>query len=361
MQFAIHSSKGCIGTSRMYQPGFVVYITLASRFTSIPAPSMNNRMTNEQNPESAKWNVSLAQLTMALVWLFLGAALAELVRNISGAEKVTFSTTELVGFVLSVVLSAASIVLAIAAIWLGKISELSMVRRSDESIRMQNEVYIKTTEALKRIESSTDVTEKRIEDIIAGRAGDISHRIAELTSGRTGLSRDPASLEREIRRIIEGTKAPKPEDEVKRREAMIAHQKRYKAFHGSLLAAFANKADSKAVKLGDGSMDAEGIELFDVVVQAAGKTIAGSAFQARSSFENTAFPQYLLKVSQALASGAVDQVVLAFDRPTEDQPKLAEEVKAILSVYKGEPEKKVTVVCAEEAAIIGIVDQIKFS
>lgn len=317
-------------------------------------------MTNEHSPESVKWSVSLAQLTMAVVWLFLGAALAELVRNIAGAEKITFSTTELVGFVLSIVLSAASIVLAIAAIWLGKISELSMVRRSDESIRMQNEVYIKTTEALKRIESSTDVTEKRIEDIIAGRAGDISHKIAELTSERTGLSRDPAILEKEIRRIIEGSNTTKPEDEIKRHERVIARQRRYKSFHGAVLAAFANKSDSKAVKLGDGSMEAEGQELFDAVIQSGGKTIAGSAFQAQT-LEGNSFKHYLTRVSQALASGAVDYVVLAFDMPKDDEAQVIEKVRSVLSVYKGEPENKVIVTCSEEADIINAVEQMKFA
>lgn len=318
-------------------------------------------MTNEPSAESTKWSVSLAQLTMAVVWLFIGAALAEIVRNIAKAEKVTFSTTELVGFVLSVVLSAASIVLAIAAIWLGKISELSMVRRSDESIRVQNEVYIKTIEALKRIEASTDVTEKRIEDIIAGRAGDISHKIAELASGRAGLSKDPESLEREIRRIIEGTKASKPEVENKRREEMIARHRRYKEFHGSLLAAFANRPNSNAVKLGDGLMGAEGHELFDAVIQSSGKKIAGSAFQEKLPFEGTAFPEYLARVSRALASGAVDEVVIAFNMPSDKQQKLAEEVSRLISVYKGEPEKKVRVVCAEETAIVPAIEQLIFS
>lgn len=225
-------------------------------------------MSEHQKNESIKWNISLVHLVLAVVWVLLGAALAEIIRNIAGAENVSFSTPELVGFVLSVVLSAASIVLAIAAIWLGKISELSMIRRSDESIRLQNEVFIRTTEALKRIESSTGVTEKRIEDIISGRAGDLSHKIAELTSKGIGLSSDRESLEKEIKRIIEGTKSHKSdEEEAKTRSKIMERHERYKQFHQSVLTAFANKPNLVAKKMGDGKFEGEDLDLFDVVAE----------------------------------------------------------------------------------------------
>lgn len=318
-------------------------------------------MPEQQSTDSVKWNISLAQLTLAVVYVLLGGALAELIRNISGAETISFSTTELVGFVLSVVLSAASIVLAIAAIWLGKISELSMIRRSDESIKLQNEVYVRTTEALKRIESSTGVTEKRIEDIISGRVGDISHKIAELTAKGAGLSADRETIETEIKRIIEGTKSRNDEEETRRRAKILAQQERYKQYHQSVLTAFANQPGFVAKKLGDGSFDGEGDELFDVVGEIAGKTIAASAFSLKNI--NIRLSDYLPRVSKALQESVADYVFIAVDTAQDKALGIQQKAAQVLSVFKGDPEKKVQILCAEgdeiEAAIQSVIQTTK--
>jgi hypothetical protein len=242
-------------------------------------------MSEKDELSEAKWSISLRQLTLFIVYILVGAASTEIIRNISEAEKLSFSTTELIGFILSVVLSAASIVFAIAAIWLGKVSELSVIRRSDESIRLQNEVFVRTTEALQRIEASTGVTEKRIEDIIQGRVGDISHKIAELTGG-PGLMRDKESLEEQIRRsIIEGVRSggkdESDEKREKRRSEAEKRHERYKNFHHALLGAFANN-NFISKKLGDGSYNGIGEELFDVVAEMGDFKIGASAFTKSS-------------------------------------------------------------------------------
>lgn len=303
-------------------------------------------MKEQAKIEDAKWSISLQHLVLAFVYAASGAVLAELIRNISGAEKLTFSTTELVGFLLSVVLSAASIVLAIAAIWLGKVSELSVIKRSDESIRLQNEVFIRTTEALQRIEASTGVTEKRIEDIISGRVGDISHKIAELASGRTGLSQDRQALEEEIKRsILAGVRSPKEEkEEEKRRKLLIQRRERYQLFHQALLTSFANKSGVVASKLGDGAYQGQGDDLFDVVVEADGKKVVASAFQRPL---DPRFNQYLTSVAEALASNSVDRVYIVIDAPTEQHPKLTEHVQSRLSAFKGDPQARVFVICGD--------------
>jgi len=303
-------------------------------------------MTDQAKMEEAKWSISLQHLILAIVYAAIGAVISELIRNVSGAEKLTFSTTELVGFILSVVLSAASIVLAIAAIWLGKVSELSVIRRSDESIRLQNEVFIRTTEALQRIEASTGVTEKRIEDIISGRVGDISHRIAELASGRTGLSQDRKALEEEIKRsILSGVRSPKDEkEEEKRRKALLEKRERYKHFHQTLLTSFANKPNVVAKKLGDGAFQGKGDDLFDVVVEANGRKIAASAFQRPL---DSYFNQYLGSVAETLAQNDVDFVYIAVEAPSDQYTKITEHVRSQLSKYKGDPLSKVVVVCGD--------------
>ena len=108
-----------------------------------------------------------------IVFIILGIVGDELVRNILKKESIIFSTISLITFSIGIILSGASIVLAITAIMLGKISENAMIQRSDESIKLQTDVFVKTIEALQAIKASTGVTQKRIEDIISGRVGDI--------------------------------------------------------------------------------------------------------------------------------------------------------------------------------------------
>lgn len=307
-------------------------------------------MSEKDELSEAKWSVSLKQLTLFVVYILVGAASAEIIRNISDAEKLAFSTTELIGFILSVVLSAASIVLAIAAIWLGKVSELSVIRRSDESIRLQNEVFVRTTEALQRIEASTGVTEKRIEDIIQGRVGDISHKIAELASGRTGLMKDKESIEEEIRRsILEGVRSDnKSEFEGQRQErAVLAEQRRtrYKTFHKAMLTAFANNKNFVVKKIGDGSYQGSGDEIFDVVVEMGELHIGASALSKQVVSEDNS--SYLTTVARELVSKTFSHAFIFVDTNPGEQPTVQKLVEETLSIFKGDPLKHLTIVCGD--------------
>jgi ABC-type transporter MlaC component len=304
-------------------------------------------MSEEGEITEAKWSISLGTLTVVAVSLCIGAAAAELLRNISGAEKLTFSTTELVGFVLSVVLSAASIVLAVAAIWMGKVTELAIIRRSDESIRLQNEVFVRTTEALQRIEASTGVTEKRIEDIIQGRVGDISHKIAELATSRTGLMRDRASLEEEIRNSILTTVRPERSTELSLdlegyRKKTEERQKRYKDYHQTLLNSYANLPTAKTLKLGDGKFKGSGHDLFDVVVEVNGVVIGASAFTEASATDED-FTSYLMRIAHELLANTIQRAVLFIDGDRSEQSKFAARVSAAMSQLKGDPQDRVEV------------------
>lgn len=320
-------------------------------------------MTESNSIAEAKWSISLSTLTVVLVSLCIGAAGAELLRNIAGAEKLSFSTTELVGFVLSVVLSAGSIVLAVAAIWMGKVTELAVIRRSDESIRLQNEVFVRTTEALQRIEASTGVTEKRIEDIIQGRVGDISHKIAQLATSRTGLLRDPESLEDEIRSSImksvrseRSVESSKEMEEARKRTE--ERQRRYREYHQAVLNAFANLPNATTLKIGDGKFKGKGFDLFDVVVESGGQKIGASAFTAASGLDDD-FSSYLVLLARTLLDNTITKAVLLFDGEKADQVKLNEKVTQTLSPLKGDPQDRVIVVSASADEIAAAIDQFK--
>ena len=216
--------------------------------------------------------ISLQLLGGLTIAFLLGFATHALALNFVSADVLKYSTAELVNFVLSVLLSGASIFLAIAAIALGRFSEQSIVQRSDESIRLQNEVFQKTTDALQRIESSTGVTEKRLEDIISGRVGDISQKIARIaTEKKDAPSQD---IEEVIRKSLyqalrdDGIALPTRVRYASRSvspEQRDEHEKEieYDRSSSEFLKTLALRDDVKAVKLSRGRIGGHGDEMYD--------------------------------------------------------------------------------------------------
>lgn len=238
----------------------------------------------ENNDE---WSISYKQIGIIIVSFVLGLIVALLLSNSQGNMSSNFTTTELIGFVMSVILSGASIVLAIAAIALGKSSEQAVINRSDQSIRLQTEVFTKTTDALQAIKSSTDVTEKRIEDIISGRAGDLSKQIAELASDETVSGNiDVRELEEKIKKsLTQSFEKREPseverEERIKRRAEMKFRREQYEKHHDALLYALANKPEVKIEKLGHGtpSTDSDPKERYDAIFTKNGVKTAISTF-----------------------------------------------------------------------------------
>ncbi|EMF7386054.1 TPA: hypothetical protein NG505_001814 [Vibrio parahaemolyticus] len=269
--------------------------------------------------KNEEWNVSYKQLGIIIISFALGLIVGLLALNAQGTSQSNFTTTELIGFVLSVILSGASIVLAVAAISLGKISEKSVIERSDESIRLQNEVFTKTTEALLRIESSTGVTEKRIEDIISGRVGDISHQVAEIASRHTKSvnPEDAKKLEEAIRKeIMNEVKAESVED----REARLARRReramrekaadlKYEEVHNKILLGIGNQRSVTIEKVGHGTLGDGGAN-FDGLYTKGEFKFAVSTF--RPSVDMSSVISYLPHVVEELASKGIEHAYFVF-------------------------------------------------
>lgn len=288
---------------------------------------------------SRKWSarsIRLAALLQALVAFALGVTGALLYVNYSSAESIEFSTIGLLTFIFGIALSAASIVLAISAIALGKQSESAMTRRSDESIRIQNEVFAKTIEALARIESSTGVTEKRIEDIISGRAGDMAGRLAETLSRDKGLGApNKSQLEQEIRESLLAefgkTSTAEKSDEKKeerKRELGVRRQnaERYEHFKGTLLLCAANQPDVVVRKIGDGQFRGTGQDMVDGLYEKSGRILTISTFLADEDYitdgkVSLRLQQYVHNLATALGKGKFDRCYLIFDRDVNDEPE----------------------------------------
>jgi hypothetical protein len=231
--------------------------------------------------------ISFKLLSGLLITFLAGYFANNLIANANSISIYSFSTPDLINFILSVLLSGASIVLAISAISLGKFSEQAMIQRSDESIRLQNEVFQKTTDALQRIESSTGVTEKRLEDIISGRVGDLSQKIARIAteSKKSDGSLQPEEIEDLIRKTLLqsfGNYGVFPSrHSLQETEALVASQKqkqedreKYHGYHDKLEAAITQRSDLRALKLGQGTPSESGLKLFDdVIINKNGKKI----------------------------------------------------------------------------------------
>lgn len=300
----------------------------------------------ENNDNKTEWVVSYRQIGLLILVFALGVIFALLLSNAQTGTPTAFTTTELIGFVLAVILSGASIVLAISAIALGKSSEYAVIKRSDESIRLQNDVFIKTTEALQRIEASTGVTEKRIEDIISGRVGDISQKIAEMaTSGGKTLQIDARELEENIwNSIIEtigGNETPKELIErQKRREEKDVQEVKYQESHEKLLYIFANKKDTSVEKIGHGTVPNKGDDLFDGIFRRNGCRVAVSTF--RPNARESMFASYINSAAESLSKNEVDKIlIILFDHKADDE--IVEKINLQLGLLKEDISSKTDV------------------
>ncbi len=234
-----------------------------------------------------------------------------------GAAQVAFSVTGIISFVFGVALSSASIVLAVAAISLGRASERTMVERSDESIRLQNEVFVKTTDALARIESSTGVTEKRIEDIIAGRAGAIAERLVEHRQiGPQTREEIENEIKESLRAELTAVRRHQLEPNGKEQEARIEEARaekeataKFDKFKDKVLFHVSDQSSTKTRKIGDGRFGTSGDDLADGVFETPSGRIAICAFSIdpvlagpKSPFQNASLRgASLLSISRIMA------------------------------------------------------------
>lgn len=321
--------------------------------------SVQPRTVNSTAPERPKSHaVSYKALMYIGLSITLGWIAAMVLGNVQAGEQSTFSTPSLLAFLFGIGVSAASIVLAVTAIALGRLSEQVIVSRADESIRLQNEVFVRTTDALARIESSTGVTERRIEDIISGRAGDMSKSIAEdlEVSGANKLP-DRKALEESIKEsLLEQFSSERQQQRAAatraKKEQMDLALTRYRAFQGSLLASIANARLCDCEKLGEGSWDASDESAVDGIVKCGIHRIGLSVMSAERPLSNehfSAFPSFLDNAAAMLAKGSISHLFAVFNGPLASDGRWMQVVarkKAVMRadlaerimIFEGEPE-----------------------
>ena len=286
--------------------------------------------------------VTWAQLTIVIVFSLMGFSAG--VIFVGHSDDVTsFTTIQVIGFVLSVLVSGGSIVLAIAAIALGKSSEYAMILRSDQSIRLQNDIFARTTDALQRIESSTGVTEKRIEDIIAGRLGDISEDIAR----RASRGESPEKLQAHLRDAIRANVAPHDEKEEWRRRLESERQaKEYHEAHDKLQVALANAESVTTLKVGHGSPNPEKGSPYDGLYVVNDKRVAVTTFRPGTFLPIlTIFVDYAVKL---IEEKKIDRYVFVlFETDIEGAELEAERLIRTISLMRSEFSAAMTVLRAK--------------
>lgn len=282
------------------------------------------------------YSISYSLLGLLVIVFLLGGAAYGLFQNMSSQQTLTFSTPALIGFVLTIILAGASIVLAVSAIMLGKFSEQAMIKRSDESIRIQNEVFQKTTDALQRIESSTGVTEKRIEDIISGRVGDISQNVARIATekreGEVGLN--IKELEETIQRSIletlgeggiAGSYSRYKEADLRRTLEQRERQEKedaYKALHTRMLKAFSTRDDLTALQMGTASLGATGDGLFDGIYQTEDGNHIG-VIDFAPHHQKTSVSKFTSNSLHELSTGYMSQAFILLYEPVDKEKEVA--------------------------------------
>jgi hypothetical protein len=274
-------------------------------------------------------SIAYSQLAVIAISFTVGLVVGLFMDSANGEATTSLAPMALIGFSISVLLGGASLVLAIVAISLGRASEAALVKRGDESVRLQTELYSRTSDALQKIASSTDVTEKRIEDMISGRVTDISQDLAKaLPSSRKSLQSLESSIKKSILRSIhsEETSDTREHD---RRKAM-EQEKQYQDAHQRAVIAFANKEGVTVCKLEHGGLDDEGEDLFDAIYSYRDERIAVSTF--RTNTRSGPMRNFLLKALAEMKSGLVNRFVLVLfsDGEAEEIPT---ELKGAIDLF----------------------------
>ncbi len=243
----------------------------------------------------------------------------------SGQE--TLSTMQLVSLLFGIVLSVSSAFLAFVAISLGRASERAMVMRSDESIRLQNDVFSRTLEVLGRIESSTGVTERRIEDLHEGVSASTNLLMERLLEDRSIEPESREELERNVRESIIGgfqirdrslleADRFQESEQSDERAKRIERVRQFREYERSLLLGLANMPGMTAIKIGTGHYLKEGDDLADGIFRTNGRRIGVFAFSAATEHRDW-LAKFFWDLAKEIALGTFSDVLLVLDEELE--------------------------------------------
>jgi len=264
----------------------------------------------------------------------VGVLLTVVATNALKQERITMATDVLITFIATVGLGVASIFLAVVAINLSRQAEEALIRRSDEGIRLQTDTYLRTNDVLTQIQTSTGMTEKRIEDIIAGRAKLIVSDAVDRTVGspKNSISRSAAeklkaeisdSLRSELVPLVAGSYT---NDRSTRLASSMNTITPWMTFQSELLKALTKLPDVELLSSGSGNFMAEDIEDFwDAVLTIGGLRVGIDArltLNATDLDTSEGRHQVLERLVKRAREAHLSIVFLVFDLDTSIRPPL---------------------------------------
>lgn len=303
-------------------------------------------MTSDtQNDKKGTYIPSWLLITV-IISLIVGFVAGFILNNLLVEKQLTFSTASVISFVFTVALGGCSIILAIVTTILSKQAETSLVRRSEEGIKLQTDIFVRTNEVLSKIQSSTGVTEKRIEDIISGRTAIIAQEVID-KSMPMGAERFTAEFQEKIKKdlaeslrteLLPLLKIP-PSGLPEYLDELDAKQKRkkeisdnWKTFRDAFIAEAKKHSEITIVSEAEGHLSAETPDKFwDALVTIGDKQygieiqIKGQLLVEGGFLDN---PQqrieYSRKVSWRVCQDNIQVLVLAWDSDVSEQPAIKE-------------------------------------
>ncbi len=293
---------------------------MATRKVNLPIEltPTSEKVSSIENNYANKLFWLIIHIVIAFV---LGLGVAFILQNIIAKEHIIFSTLDIINMFLSFILSGGSIVLAITAIVLSKNSERVITDRSDASIKMQHEIYTQTIQALKRIESSTGVTEKRIEDLMNKQATNIVRNVFPDEKSLSGLNREQMIKELE-RNISKDSSTISLEEEFP--EVKSTKRLKYEAYQDSVLEGIAHTKGMEVIKKGNGYLGTKGEDLVDGVFKLEEIKFSVSTFFGSDTYN---FNAYIFDIARELHNGTFDQSFFVFDQLSAKQEEFEKIIK----------------------------------
>ena len=173
-----------------------------------------------------------------------------------------------------------------------------------------------------RSESSTDVIGKRLEDIISGKVGAISHQVADVALQERGI-KDRASFENEIREALLQQISPQKQLEAQTESEKL--RQGYREFQKEVLDAFSSIPGVQISKIGDGRFDGTGDDLFDGIFLLKNQRIGVSVFSSHYMQNPISF-EYVFRISSEVINNRISDAYFVIDAPSEQQSQLAQRV-----------------------------------
>jgi hypothetical protein len=282
-------------------------------------------------------SIRYSYVVTAILFLFVGIFFTLIIKNYIDGEKIVFSTLDLINLIFSVGLSTASIVLAVTAIILSKKSEQSIISRNDEAIRYQDDIFNKTIGVLSKIETSTGISERRIDDI--------AQELRRVQMSKPGSESKDDQVKGVLRRALHSLS---DKDDFKRPLISVKDTKQEE---------FTKIEGVMVVKVGSGDFDELGEEMVDGIFSMEGKRFSVSTFYCHGTakiinfVDLDTYRQYFLNLASEISKNTFEKSFLVFSKDVDKEVEFKKLFDQTLSILDSKISKKIVLIPGQTGEI----------